>query len=347
MTVAVAGIGESGPTLDDPRSIPEIVLEAVEAALADAGLRHDDVDAVVTASVDLLDGLTASNIAVTEIVGAVLKPETRIAADGLLAAIHAACLVRAGAYGTVLVVAHGKASLAPYWPLTAWALDPVALQPLGVDFLVCAGLQARAVAGEDAGAGARWAEAVATRRHAAGGRGVLPPCTPEEALGSPIVADPLRQELCAPLADGATAVVLCAAERGDSRVRLGGVGFDLSAHGPGDRDLADWTGLRRAWSRAVAAHGSPLPRIDVAEPSCAFPHEEELFRRSLDLEERVAVSPEGGLFAGFVPVAAGLSRLIAAVTALRVSGGARTAVAHGTWGPAGQGQAVAILEAAV
>lgn len=344
MTVAVWGVGESGPTLDDPRSIPEIVLEAVEAALADAGLRHDDVDAVVTASVDLLDGLTASNIAITEVVGAVLKPETRIAADGLLAAIHGACLLRARAYETVLVVAHGKASLAPYWPLTAWALDPVHLQPLGVDFLVCAGLQARAVAGDDQEAEARWAEIAAKRRRAADGRGVAPPCTAGEALHSPVVADPLRHELCAPLADGAAAVVLCASEPDDSHAQLGGVGFDLSAHGPGDRDLTDWAGLRRAWSRALATHDGPPPALDLAEPSCVFPHEEELFSSALELGDDVVISPEGGLFAGFVPVAAGLSRLVAAVAALR-DGRARAAVAHGTWGPAGQGQAVAILEA--
>ncbi len=345
MTVAVAGVGESGPALEDPRSIPELVLGAVEAALADAGLGYDDIDAVVTASVDLFDGLTASNIAVTEVVGAVLKPETRIAADGLLAAIHAACLVRAGAYETVLVAAHGKASLAPYWDLTSWALDPVTLQPLGADFLVCAGLQARAVAGDDTGAAeARWARIAAERRHAAAAGGVAPACTAEDVLASPVVADPLREGHCAPLADGATAVVL-RAPGPDDAVRAGGVGFDLDAHGPGDRELGDWSGLRRAWSRALAAHDGPVPAIDVAEPSCLFPHEEELFARALELGPEVPVSPDGGAFGGFVPVAAGLSRLVAATRALRGQH-AGAAVAHGTWGPAGQGQAVAILEAA-
>lgn len=78
--VFVAGCGQIGPVADDPRSIPEIVLQAVEGALEDAGITHKDIDAVVTASVDILDGLTASNIAVTEVVGAVMKPEARIAA---------------------------------------------------------------------------------------------------------------------------------------------------------------------------------------------------------------------------------------------------------------------------
>lgn len=346
MTVAVAGVGESGPALDDPRSIPELVLEAVEEALDDARLGFDDVDAAVTASVDLLDGLTASNIAVTEVVGAVLAPETRIAADGLVAAIHGVCLVRAGAYETVLVVAHGKASLGPYWELTSWALDPIFLQPLGLDFLACAGLQARVLAEGDAAAEERWARIAAARRCAAAAHGVAPACTPEDVLASPAVASPVRRESCAPLADGATAVVLRPARPSEPGVHLGGVGFDLAPHALGDRDLTGWSGLARAWKRALRAHGAPPPRIDLAEPSCVFAHEEELFRHALELDPATEVSPGGGLFAGFVPVAAGLSRLVAVVRALRAPGGARAGVAHGTWGPAGQGQAVAILEAA-
>lgn len=345
MSVAVAGVGESGPALDDPRSIPEIVLEAVEEALQEARLGFDSVDAVVTASVDLLDGLTASNIAVTEVVGAVLKPETRIAADGLAAAIHGSCLVRAGAYETVLVVAHGKASLGPYWELTSWALDPIFLQPLGLDFLACAGLQARALAEGDAAAEKRWAEVAAERRGAAAAHGVAPACTAADVLASPAIASPLRLEACAPLADGATAIVLRAAGPSEPGVHLGGVGFDLSPHALGDRALTEWDGLRRAWARALAVHGT-RPTLDVAEPSCVFAYEEDLFRHALELDPETEVSPGGGLFAGFVPVAAGLSRLAAVVRALRGPGGLRAGVAHGTWGPAGQGQAVAILEAA-
>ena len=111
--ISIAGVGRTMPCHEDRRSIPEMVLEAAEQALADAELSVTTVDAVVTASVDLFDGLTASNIAVTEVVGAVMKPETRIAADGLAALVHGACPLWAGAYETVLVVAHGKASMAP------------------------------------------------------------------------------------------------------------------------------------------------------------------------------------------------------------------------------------------
>ncbi len=344
----LAGAGQTGPVAADSRSIPEMVLAAVEAALEDAALTFDDVDAVVTASVDLFDGLTASNLAVTEVVGAVMKPETRIAADGLCAAVHGACQILAGAYETVLVVAHGKASMASFPELTTWAMDPVYLQPLGVDFETCAGLQAQALAALDEGAERRWAELVARRRRQAAPHGVAPPRTAAEVLASPVVASPLRHEMVAPRADGACAVLLRQAPGEREYTLISGFGWDLAAHAPGDRDLGHWRGMGRACARAYEASGvaEPGESLHLLEPSCHYAHEEELFVRASGAGGKPCVSPTGGLFAGAVPVAAGLSRLIAADRWLRARNEAACALVHGSWGPIGQGQAVAILEAA-
>jgi acetyl-CoA acetyltransferase len=352
--VVVAGVGQTNPAAEDPRSIPEMVLAAVLAAVDDSGLDHGDIDAVVTASVDLFDGLTASNVALTEVVGAVGKPETRIAADGLCALVQGACELWSGAYDTVLVVAHSKPSMVRHRDLTAWAMDPIYLQPLGVDFLVCAALEARLVAGGDVeSASRRWAELAARRLSDAGARGVRGPLDAREILASGVVASPIREKMCAPLADGAVAVVLRVRgrDRPGPAVRLAGVGYDLGPHAPGDRDLRSWDGLRRACGRAFAhaglgGDGSPVP-IDLYEPSCAYPHEEELFRSAASASPDALLSPTGGLWAGLTPVAAGLSRAAAATRWLRERPGAGTAraLAHGTWGPAGQGQVVAVLEA--
>lgn len=346
--VHVCGFGETGPVPEDARSIAEMVLDAVQAAYADAGCTHADVDAVVTASVDLLDGLTASNIAVTEVVDAVMKPETRISADGLAAALHAAAQIAAGSYDTVLVVAHGKASMADYQVLTRWAFDPIHLQPLGVDFLACAGLQARLLAEGDPGAERRWAE-IAARRRREGSSAFPGPCTADEILASPVVAAPLRAGMCAPLGDAACAVVLTVQARARGAripVRLAGTGWDLEPHSLGDRELRRWDGLRRAFERACAVAGiAPgADGFELAEPSCLYPHEEELFARAAGIGAAIPVSPGGGLFPGTAPVVAGLSRLAAAARRMR-EGGAKRALAHGAWGPAGQGQAVAVLEA--
>jgi hypothetical protein len=349
--VFVAGIGQTGPVSEDPRSIPEMALDAVERALDDAALGFDEIDAIVTASVDLFDGLTASNIAVTEVVGAVMKPETRIAADGLCAVIHAACQLWAEAYDKVLVVAHGKASMARRQRLTEWAMDPIHLQPLGIDFLACAGLQARAVAEGDENATRRWAEVAARRRQDAGEGGIVPYCSAEEILDSPVVASPLREKMCAPLGDAACAIVLCGDELGtdtSTSIEITGVGHDLSPHSLGERNLGEWESLRRACERACGLAGieDPASAFDLLEPSCLYPHEEELFLKALGAKDNAALSPTGGLFAGTAPVAAGLSRLVAAAEQMRQPAGPKKALVHGAWGPAGQGQAVTIIERA-
>ncbi len=345
--VTIAGWGLSGPVPEDLRSIPEMALDAVQQALANAAMSYDDIDAVVTASVDVFDGLTASNIAVTEVVGAVMKPETRISADGLCAAIHAACQIRAGAYDTVLVVAHAKPSMSDYHALTEWALDPIFLQPLGIDFLACAGLQASAIASRDKDALDRWAAIAARRlRDANDGEGASP--TTADILESDVVAAPLREKMCAPLADSACACIL---RRGDSdqsdgtKLHLTGLGHDLEANFIGDRDLAENAGLARAAERAYRDAGvrDPADEIGIAEPSVAFAYEEELFRHATGIGEDTILSPGGGLFAGYTPIVAGLSRLAAAAEYLH-SGEARRAVAHGSWGPAGQGHAFVVLE---
>ncbi|MCH8862503.1 MAG: hypothetical protein IID51_08325 [Proteobacteria bacterium] len=341
--VFIAGCGQVGPVAEDPRSIVEMVLEAVEGALEDVGITHQDIDAIVTASVDILDGLTASNIAVTEVVGAVMKPEARIAADGMAAAIHGACQIWSGAYDTVLIVAHAKPSMAPYQDLMQWAMDPIYLQPLGVDFLTCAGLQAQALAAGDAGAEQRWAELASARR-----AGTPAAISADEILASPIVASPLRAEMCAPMEDGASAIVLSAVlGKHDGRPQVTGVGHDLAPHDLGDREPGIWRGLERACNRAYSVAGidNPASAFDLAEPSCLFPHEEELFVAAAGIGNATVVSPGGGLFVGHTPVVAGLSRLAASASAMRQDAGCRRALAHGAWGPAGQGQAVMILEA--
>lgn len=343
--VYVLGVGESGTVPEDSRSIAEMVLAAVENALADGGRDHDDVDAVVSASVDLFDGLTASNIAITEVVGAVMKPESRISSDGLAAALHAVCQIRAGAYDTVLVVAHAKASMAPFDALSRWAMDPIYLQPLGLDFVTCSALQAALVAGVEPAAEQRWAEQAARRRSArdsafGGAR------TTREVLASPMLSTPLREGMRAPLGDGACAVLLGTRPGRAPSPRVAGIGWDMDGHLPGERDLSRWAALSRALARARSAADETVPAtIDLAEPSCMYPHEEDLFRDAAGLGDSTLLSPDGGLFPGTAPVVAGLSRLVAAVQRMRDDAACRSALAHGAWGPAGQAHAVALLRA--
>lgn len=294
--VGILGVGRTAYAPQPGTAIPELVHRAVQAALADAVLTMRDVDARVTASVDLWDGLTASNVAITEVVGAVMQPETRVAGDGLLAACHAALSILAGAYDVVLVVAHGKASMGDARAITNWTFDPIYQQPLGLDDLSAAALQAA-------------------------------------ALGAPT-------PLPGPPADGAAAIILAAAP---GPITIRGMGWALDEHYLGDRDLTAAPALRAAARRAYTLAGvsNPGRELSVVELSDHFPYQRTLWATALGLDARGTINPSGRLARGVPPFVAGLDRLIEVVLRLREQPG--KALAHGCWGPAGQGQAVVVV----
>ena len=364
--VAVAGTGRAPFRLGNgDQSIVELVAEAVEAAVGDAGIELADVNAAVTASVDLWDGRTASNVSLTEVVGAVMRPETRIAADGLAAFAHATMTVAAGAHETVLCVAHCKPSEADHLALTAWTLDPVLLQPLGLDDAACAGLQAAACGADPE----RWAEAVVRARERAAhdplGPG-LPVPEAGEVTAAPPLARPLTEAMAAPLLDGAVAAVLTRSAGASGRPRVAGFGYAIDEHYLGDRDLAGVPALRSAAARAVRNAGGDGQAVGdggltVAELSAPYAHQEALFAEAIGLRGAeagiadpdsdrggpagavgdVVLNPSGGGLAGAPPFAAGLARLVE--VARRLDGGGR-GLAHGTWGPAAQAHCVVVLE---
>ena len=98
--VAIVGLGQSGYSLKNTvQNACEMVLDAVELALVDASISLDQIDGIVTSSIDLWDGRTASNFYLTEVVGSVLKPKTRVpAGDGSLAVFQALINLLAGSY---------------------------------------------------------------------------------------------------------------------------------------------------------------------------------------------------------------------------------------------------------
>lgn len=264
--------------------------------MVDAGVAFDHVDAVVTASVDLFDGLTASNVAVTEVIGAVMKAETRVAGDGLLAVCQGAMSILAGSYETVLVVAHCKASMGDRWDITNWTYDPIYQQPLGPDDYITAGLQASTL-----------------------------------GLSAPPIS--------CPIADGAAAIVLSATP---APIAIRGMGWALDEHYIGDRDLTDSPALREAARRACGLAGITDPRrqLSLAEISDHFDYQNSLWAFVLGLTGFPGLNLSGGLGRGVPPFVAGLDRLIEVVSRLRAQPG--LGLAHGCWGPAGQGQVVVI-----
>lgn len=374
--MAVVGVAQTMYAPGQKQTVAEMVYAAVQGALADAGIGIGAIDYAVTASVDLWDGLTASNIAVTEVVGAVMRPEARVAGDGLLAAMQAYMVAASGHHDVVLLVAHAKCSATDHWAVSNWTFDPVYQQTLGVDYLVAAGLQADAYCSAH-GIERRHLAAVVVKNRENGSRnpvvrGITPVST-TQVLTAPLLAAPLGELDCAPATDGACALVLAArsaAHRFPRAVWIQGLGYCQDAHYLGDRALAEPRALTRAARRAYGMAGvdRPWQQLSLAELSEPFSYQELMWMEGLGLAEPgqawrllldgltqrdgpFPVNPSGGFLGGSPHIVGGLARLAEAVLQIRGEAagrqvaGASRAVVHGTTGACGQSHAVMVLGA--
>jgi acetyl-CoA C-acetyltransferase len=178
---------------------------------------------------------------------------------------------------------------------------------------------------------------VAVKNHA---RGALNPFAqfqkelPEEKYhSSPLVADPLRVFDCAPITDGAAAMVLSSQE---GKVRLAGVGHATDSAEVARRgSLTSFNSTRRSAMQAYAMAGVNPEEVDFAEVHDAFTMFEVIgsedlgffapgqgWRGALEGETSVAgripINPSGGLKARGHPVgASGLAQVVEAFWLLR------------------------------
>lgn len=376
--VGIIGVSQTKYEADKSyQTIVEMVYEVVREAMEDAGVSRDDVDNVVTSCVDLWDGLTASNASLTDVVGAVMKRESRVAGDGLGAAFQAVMMILAGASEITLVVSECKGSMGAHYGVSNWVFDPIYQQTLGLDFLSAGALQANffmkrfGITQEDC------ANAVVKNLKDAQNNPfaqVTKVTTVDEVMSSPMWAHPIKEMDAAPVSDGACAVVLASEQKAKAlskkAVWIQGAGSCVESHYLGDRDLSQGEALVMASKRAydMAGIGDPLKEIDVAEVSAAFSYQEILWTELMGFCKRgegakilaegltslggeLPVNPSGGQIAGNPYFVAGLTRLVEAVLQVRGEAGARqvpeakTALAHGTTGYCGQGQYVMIAGA--
>jgi len=378
MNPQVAIIGTSQTKFEADKGyedIPETVFKVVQQAMAEAGIDRDDLDSIVTSSVDLWDGRTASNQMLADVVGSIMKPESRVAGDGLGAAFQGMLAILAGASEITLIVSQCRGSMGAHYEISNWVFDPIYQQPLGLDYLSAGALQANhymkqfGISQEDC------ARVVIKNRRDAQNNPyaqVVKETTVEEVMGSPMWAYPIKEMDAAPVSDGACAVVLASRDKAKALskepVWILGAGSCLDSHYLGDRNLAGGDALIKASNAAYGMAGisDPLKELDVAEVSSAFSYQELLWTELMGFCDRgegarilkkgqtslggaLPVNPSGGMIAGNPVTVAGLTRLVETVSQVRGEAGvrqvrgARTALAHGTTGCCGQGQYVMIV----
>jgi acetyl-CoA acetyltransferase len=346
--VAVVGFAQS-PCVrhgEGTTSGVEMLVPIFGEVLAETGLAKDDIGFWCSGSSDYLAGRAFSFVQAVDAIGA-FPPimESHVEMDGAWALYEAWVKILTGEADVALAYGFGKSSAGQLRRVLALQLDPYLVAPLWPDSVAIAALQARL--GLEAGL---WTEKdmaeVAARSRAAALSNpqaqLSGEVSAEELLNAPYVADPLRAHDCAPVGDGAAAVILASGER--ARELCGRpawiTGFEHRVDSPslGARDLTT------APSAAAAGQAAGSAGVDAAELHAPFTHQEILLRGALGLGDEVRVSPSGGALAGNPMFAAGLARIGMAAREI-FSGRAGRALGHATSGPALQQNLVCVMEA--
>ncbi|MBI5845208.1 MAG: thiolase family protein [Deltaproteobacteria bacterium] len=375
--IAIVGMGMTRIEANKvSENFADMVWEAVNKALDDAGLTIDDVDNVITTSNDFWDGRTISCMAVGDASGVRNKNCSCVEGDGTFGAFYGLTRILSGSYGTTLVTAHTKGSESVSSLITNAAFDPVYERALGMDMITAAALQANIYMART-GTTSEDLARVSVKNH---GNALHNPyaqlpakITVDEVLKSEMIADPLHKLDCSPVSDGACAIILAREDRAKKAktkpVWVKGVSFCSDAYHLGDRDLSDPKSLKVAAKKAYAMAGitDPAKQIDLCEVYDAFTHQELMWLEGLGLAEAgkarddlksgrfnvtgaLPVNASGGLLSGHPVIAAGLIRMAECVRQLRGEAGAvqakkaKTAVAQGVNGLCGQSHCVWVLK---
>ncbi|GAC1384949.1 MAG: thiolase domain-containing protein [Marmoricola sp.] len=325
----------------------ELLVPMLAELWEQTGWTKSDIGFWCSGSSDYLAGRSFSFVTAIDALGAVPPiNESHVEMDAAWALYEAWLKIQTGEADSALVYGFGKSSASPVRRTLALQLDPYTVTPLWPDTVSIAALQARL--GLDQGA---WSEKelaeVAARSRTSGAtneyavRGAA--TSVDDVLDQPMFSDPLRRWDCAPVTDGAAAMIVCATDvpAYDTLKSKGpvitGFAHNTDASSLGVRDLL------RSPSAAAAAKAAGLGKVDVAELHAPFSHQELILRRELGLDDDTVINPSGGALAANPMFSAGLIRIGEAAKRIN-SGEARSAVAHATSGPALQQNLVCVLE---
>ncbi|SEP28628.1 Acetyl-CoA acetyltransferase [Methylobacterium sp. ap11] len=367
---AVVGIGTAGLGEAPGRSSIELLGEAALAALADAGLRLDEVDGIFAATgVHGLPALSAAEylgirprvIEGTNVGGSSFEIHLLQAALALDAGL---CDVALIAYGSNQRTAGGRlvsmsepqwheAPYRPRHPITGYAMAAARhMHEFGTtrEQLAAVAVSARAWANRNPDAFARG------------------PLTVEDVLAGRIVSDPLGVLDCCLVTDGAAACVMVRSERARDLARapayLLGAGMAASHRSFAQMPDLTTTAARESGPRAFAMAGVDPREIDLLMLYDAFTINTILFLEDLGYCPKgeggrfveggaiapggsLAVNTNGGGLSCVHPGMYGLFLVVEAVTQLRGEAGERQvptqlALCHGNGGTLSS-QATAIL----
>lgn len=354
-TIAIAGIGATRPTRRSPKSLRALVVEAIEAALADAGLESSDIDGVVS------DGLVMPTTVPRDWVAAQFGFQRKYdggmsfgGAASATAPLHAQLAISHGLAHTLVYyfgVDWGTRASGPYGFHDLYAGKMTFEKPHGFtgqpQYFA---LWARRYMHEFGLTEADLAQiAVAQRKSALlhPDSQATRPMSQDDYFASRVVSDPLRVADCCLITDGACAIVMTSLERARDMaqppVRVLGTGFG-SEPISGDDVFTQAGGMMRIPGARIAAEtalrqaGITLSDVDFAELydcftiSCLLQIEDVGFCKrgegaafireaGIGIDGRLPINTHGGLLSHSYLL--GVEHVVEAVRQLRGNLGAR------------------------
>jgi acetyl-CoA acetyltransferase len=327
-------------------SLPDLFLDAAQKAIKDSKQRDVDAIYVGTMNPDEFCGDGNISTVIADHLG-MIKPSLRVetASSTGASVFHAAYMaVASGVYDNVLVLAGEKMTHLPTQIVTKILAKVIAPEEraYGATMPALAALVTRRYM-HKYGLDRETLALVAVKNHC---NGSLNPYAhfqkkvdSDTVLLSRIVADPLRLYDCAPISDGACAVVL-SASNGD--IKVSGIGHATDMLALAHRDsLTGFQSTQVAAKRAYTMAKITASDVDVAEVHDAFSMFEIIDCEDLGffnkgeggkalsegvtaLDGQLPVNPSGGLKARGHPVgASGLAQIIEIYWQLRGDAGKR------------------------
>ncbi len=268
------------------RSLEELQYDTAQQALVDAGITIEDIDGIVVACNDQLDGRAISVMMSSGPVGGVDRDILSTPSGSEHAFILGALRVATGQFRTQLVLAWSPTEASSIPEAERLAADPYFHRRLPLDELSAHAMQAAAL--ERAVSGVREIAAkVAAKNREHGARAYPEPAVRPQ---SGPARWPLQAGSTTNPVTGCVAMVLASpefiAERGRAEVAwVHGVGWATEPSFLGDRDLATAPALQAAAEQAYAEAGitDPVTQFDVAEITDATGYSELLAYEALGL----------------------------------------------------------------
>lgn len=343
--VRVSGAGMTRFEGESDRTLLELATDAADRALEDAGRSTGDVTSLhvgnsLTEALDMQAGIANALTSRLGIEGVRADRIENTSASGASAAHRGVEAVASGESETALVVGVEKMSVGETSDVTD------SMSRLIHDREYVQGLTLPSFAGLAASvyldrydAPREALAAIAAKNHRNASRNPVAQfrreITVDDALESPIVAEPLRLYDCCPMTDGAAALVLSEGSEADG-VRVSSIGSATGTHAVSDRpDPLELESVRTAGRRTFDRTGPTPHDVDVACVHDAFTVLELLELEELGFYDRgtaweatlegetrldgvLPVNPGGGLKARGHPLGAtGISQLVELTWQLR------------------------------